>query len=253
MSDFDDLDDLFGPLRSAATPAELAPEQDVVALMAANHASSKGTTMFTSRRARVATLIAAGIIGFGGVAAAGPAAYDLLEEPPADEEPVVDDEVEEVEEEVEEPVEEPAVDQEVEEPEAVEEPAQDPAAVEEPAVTDEETTDEPLDPDESTTFNEYYCLDGNHGATVSAAARGGNADLDKYEQREVAQSSCGKMDDGAETEDEVDDDPELEEETELEEPEVEEPEEEVEQPAAPTRGKSDQAPGRNNGNGKKGG
>ncbi|TFH13417.1 MAG: hypothetical protein E4H05_10990, partial [Acidimicrobiales bacterium] len=72
MTDFDDLDDLLGPLRAPATAAELAAENDVVGLMAAAHHSSKGNTMFTSRRARVATLVAAGIIGFGGVAAAGP-------------------------------------------------------------------------------------------------------------------------------------------------------------------------------------
>ena len=84
MSDFDDLhelDGLIGPLRSPATPAELAAENAVVDLMAAAHHSSKGNTMFTTRRARVATLIAAGIIGFGGVAAAGPAAYSMIEGP----------------------------------------------------------------------------------------------------------------------------------------------------------------------------
>ena len=77
MIDPDDFDDLLGPLRTPATPAELAAEHDVVDLMVAAHHSSKGNTMFTSRRSRVATLIAAGIIGFGGVAAAGPKVLEL--------------------------------------------------------------------------------------------------------------------------------------------------------------------------------
>ena len=72
MNDFDDLDDLFGPLRSAATDAELAGETSHVDAMARHHRRQKGHTMFTSRRARVATFVAAGVIGFGGVAAAGP-------------------------------------------------------------------------------------------------------------------------------------------------------------------------------------
>ena len=71
MNDFDDLDDLFGPLRSAATDAELAGETSHVDAMARHHRRQKGHTMFTSRRARVATFVAAGVIGFGGVAAAG--------------------------------------------------------------------------------------------------------------------------------------------------------------------------------------
>jgi outer membrane biosynthesis protein TonB len=262
MSDFDDLDELFGPLRSDPTPAELASEHDVVALMAANHASSKGTTMFTSRRARVATLIAAGIIGFGGVAAAGPVAFDLLEDEPVEEEVETEQEVEteevEVEEveteEVEEPAEEPAVEQEVEEQEVVDEPAPSPAAVEESTVTEEETTAEPVDlDDKTTTFDESLCVgEGNHGYWVSMAARG-ELDIAPFTQRDIAQSSCGKTD-GTETDGEVVEEPEIEEEPEeIEEPEIEEEPEEVEPPAAPSRGKSDQAPGRNNANnGKKG-
>ncbi len=77
MSDFDDLDDLIGPLRGSATPAELASESEMVELMATTHRHAKGTIMFSSRRARVATLIAAGVIGFGGVAAAARPALDL--------------------------------------------------------------------------------------------------------------------------------------------------------------------------------
>ena len=85
MSDFEDLDDVFGALRSPATPSELSGETGMVDLMASHHRATKGSTMFTSRRSRVAVLIAAGVIGFGGVAAAGPGGFDLL-----DSEPVVD-------------------------------------------------------------------------------------------------------------------------------------------------------------------
>jgi hypothetical protein len=249
MSDFDDLDDLFGQLRSPATPAELAAERDVVELMATAHPSSKATTMFTSRRARVATLIAAGIIGFGGVAAAGPAAYNLLEtDPPVDEpEPVTEPEVEvEVEVEVEK-VTEPEVEGEPEEKSGEdvvdtgeEQVATDP---EDPTLTAE--TPIPGVDDEDTLFDEANdCKLGNHGKTVSAAARG-DADLAKYEQRVVARSSCGKMGDAGDDESE----PEVEEEPDVvEEPEAEEPSEAVvEQPKAQGKGKSDEAPGKSEG------
>ena len=82
MSDFEDLDDVFGALRSPATPSELSGETGMVDLMASHHRASKGSTMFTSRRSRVAVLIAAGVIGFGGVAAAGPGGFDLLDSEP---------------------------------------------------------------------------------------------------------------------------------------------------------------------------
>ncbi len=140
MSDFDELhelDGLIGPLRSPATPTELAAENDVVHLMAAAHHSSKGNTMFTTRRARVATLIAAGIIGFGGVAAAGPAAYSMIEDesPPADE---VEEQVEPA------PVEEQPVVEEVVETDDAEESVEDEVVeIEDAPVDDESVEDEP--------------------------------------------------------------------------------------------------------------
>ncbi|MGB9345303.1 MAG: hypothetical protein WCA90_04665, partial [Ilumatobacteraceae bacterium] len=72
FDEFDELDGLLGRLRQPATPAELASETKTVDLMATTHRHAKGTTMFSSRRTRVATIIAAGLIGFGGVAAASP-------------------------------------------------------------------------------------------------------------------------------------------------------------------------------------
>ncbi len=257
MSDFDDLDDLFGPLRSAATPAELAAEHDVVDLMAAAHPSSKGTTMFTSRRSRVATLIAAGIIGFGGVAAAGPAAYNLVEsDSPVEEEVDVDplpadeslEEVTETETETEteneEVDEETSLDETTDGEDGGEEEEPGVTGTEEPTLEAEQPTEGIDDPD--TVFDEANdCKPGNHGKTVSAAARG-DADLAKYEQREVAQSSCGKSGDIDETE--ADTETEVEVEVEVEE----EVEELVERPAAQTKGKSDQAPGKSKDKGKSG-
>ena len=76
MNDFDDLDDLFDRLRSAATDGELAGETSHVDVMVHHHHHhhhhQKRHRMFTSRRVRVAAFVAAGVIGFGGVAAAGP-------------------------------------------------------------------------------------------------------------------------------------------------------------------------------------
>ncbi len=97
MSDFDDLDSLLGPLREPATPAELASERAMIDLMTTSHRHAKGNIMFSSRRARVATLIAAGVIGFGGVAAAGGGGLDLDNLAPQEVEEVEVEEVDEVE------------------------------------------------------------------------------------------------------------------------------------------------------------
>ena len=89
MNDFDDmsdLDEVFGPLRSSATPAELSQEAAVLGRMARVHRTAEGKHMFTSRRARVATLVAAGVLGFGGMAAASPSLLGDRPEP----EPVVE-------------------------------------------------------------------------------------------------------------------------------------------------------------------
>jgi hypothetical protein len=264
MSDFDDLDDLFGPLRSPATPAELAPERRVVDLMAAAHHPSKESTMFTSRQARVATLIAAGILGFGGVAAAGSDGIDLLEfnapivdgieetnETPDEELPA-----EEGDEEV--PAEEQSEDgtssddldenensEQADEAEQADEPADvDESEQADDAAEGDEPT-EPTDPDESTVFNEAYCLEGNHGKTVSAVARG---EL-PGEVRDAAHSSCGKTD--SESGDDADDVDEPEVDTDIEtevdtDMETEVDEDVVRRPSTP---QPDHAGGKNNGNG----
>ena len=258
MSDFDDLDDLFGPLRSPATPAELTAEHDVVDLMVTAHHTSKGTTMFTSRRARVATLIAAGILGFGGAAAASPGGVSLFDS----------DDPAKIE--VDEPSEPPVEETPAEEPAAQEPPADDGTPVDEPAtVAESEPEDDPEDPEDPEVAvvadvepapvdpqePEPFCIpDANHGKTVSAAARGlAPFDAEPYagmDVRDVARSSCGKTgsDSDGETGDvertDIDDDTD-----DIEEVEEVEEVEKAEQRTSP--GKPEHSgPKGNNGNGK---
>ncbi len=203
MSDFDDLDDVIGTLRGSATPAELAGETEMVSLMAHAHRTAKGNTMFTSRRARVATLIAAGVIGFGGVAAAGPGGFSLLGS--ADGGTTVEDTTETTE--------VPADDVESEDVEVddvttttesddvtttTDGVEQIDAAIEEVAATEAL----PLVDDPDTAFNEEYCEPGNHGKTVSKAAHGelmvpskdDDTVMVKASVVDAAHSMCGKMD-----------------------------------------------------------
>lgn len=223
MNDFDDLSDLdevFGPLRSAATPAELSQERAVVERMVKVRRTTEGKHMFTSRRARVATLVAAGVLGFGGMAAASPS---LLGDQPVDPEPVVqpepvveDDvvvedqtvEPEPVQPEVVEPVELAPVDEVESTPEANEVEVIAPSAVE----PKQERFDVPLVDDPSTAFIETDCLPGNHGATVSAVARGEFPD--GVSVRDAAHSSCGKTPKVDSDDPEIDAEPEPEDETE---------------------------------------
>jgi hypothetical protein len=208
MNDFDDLDDVFGPLRSAPTDAELAGETSHVDAMARHHRRQKGHIMFTSRRARVAAFVAAGVIGFGGVAAAGPggpfAQTDSDDTSTTSEVTTTTSEAPTTTSEV------PPTTSEVTTTtsEAPDEIVDDGAMVTRTMI--EETTDDAddgtHDDDPDTDFDETTCLDGNHGKTVSAAARGEEG-FEDVEQRVVAQSSCGKDnadDDDAEDQDEVD-------------------------------------------------
>lgn len=212
MNEFDDLtdlDDVFGPLRSTARSAELSQESATIDLMVKAHRTSEGKHMFTSRRARIATLVATGVLGFGGMAAASPR---LGGNEPADV-PVVEEQVEDAPV-VEAPVEEPAAEPVVDEP-AAEEPAADESLVEAPAV-------EPLVDDPETDFDESFCEEGNHGKTVSSVARGeytlGESPAE-VSVTDAAHSSCGKnyevddesdVDVESEVEVEVDDESEVE-------------------------------------------
>jgi hypothetical protein len=241
MTDFDDLDDMLSVLRSPATSAELEGEDATVDLMADHCRTRKGTHMFNSRRSRVATLIVAGVIGFGGVAAAGPGGFDLagsddldsltptteMVDEDAGEEDTVDDTV----------VDDTVVDDTVVEDTVVEDTVVDDTVVDDTVVEDtvvptsevavdegvaETDVTEPTvltaeeageygtaeDPDPTTAFNEAYCREGNHGKTVSAVAKG-EAPFEDVAVRDAAHSSCGKStaeaDDGEVDDNEVDD------------------------------------------------
>jgi hypothetical protein len=206
MNDFDDLDDVFGPLRSAATDAELAGESSHVDAMVRHHRRQKGPTMFTSRRARVATFVAAGVIGFGGVAAAGPGGPFALT---GADDTTTTTEVTTTTSEA------PATTSEVttttsevttttsEAPEVI---VDDGAMVTRTMI--EETTDADdasLDDDLGPCFGEPPEDFDNHGEFVSKVARGDVKLPEGIEQRDAAQSSCGKDNDDVEKV-EVDDD-----------------------------------------------
>ena len=199
MNDFDDLDDVFGPLRSDATDAELAGETSHVDAMARHHRRQKGHTMFTSRRARVATFVAAGVIGFGGVAAAGPGGPFALTgsddtttttevTTTTSEAPTTTSEV-------------PTTTSEVttttsEAPEVI---VDDGAMVtrtmiEETTDADDASLDDVLGP----CFGENPEDFADHGEFVSSVARGDVKLPEGFEQRDAARSSCGKDDEKVE-------------------------------------------------------
>ena len=218
MNEFDDLadlDDVFGPLRSVARSAELSQESATVDLMVNAHRTSEGKHMLTSRRARIATLVATGVLGFGGMAAASP---DLGGNDPEVEKAIVEESVEEQVVEVpvaEEPiVEEPVVEEELE----TEEPETEEPVVEVPA--------EPLPPkndlDTDSGLLKFPCKEGNHGKTVSAVAHG---DIPGVSVTDAAHSSCGKNEPKVDGDDSKDEKPEVGgPDSEVEQPEVDEPE-----------------------------
>ena len=261
MSDFDDLDDVIGPLRGSATPAELAGETEMVSLMAHAHRTAKGNTMFTSRRARVATLIAAGVIGFGGVAAAGPGGFSLTgsddgaitvddttsttTEVPADE--VEFEDVEDVTTTTE-------SDDVTTTTDGVEEID---AAIEDAAATEAL----PLVDDPDTAFNEEYCEPGNHGKTVSKAAHGELMVPSKDDETvmvkasvvDAAHSMCGKMDATVDTEEPDVDETEVEAVEETDQTDTEQPTKQHGKPESPgNSAKGSNGNGNGNGKGKSG-
>jgi hypothetical protein len=276
MKDFDDLTDLedvFGLLRAPARSDELSHEDEMVKLMVNAHRTLEAKHMFTSRHARIATLVAAGILGFGGMAAASspdPLEQALSEigEPEIVDEPVVVEPA--AEEEIVPLVEEPAAEEPVVAEPVVAEPVVVEEVVEAPAVEELPVAEEPVvgkpDPDETTEFNEAYCEDGNHGKTVSAVARG-DFDVEKYEADNdttltvemAAHSSCGKtgddkIDDSDADEiddsdaDEIDDSEDV---GEAPRAKSEKSEAKAERPGRSDRGAEKSANGKSNGNGKR--
>jgi hypothetical protein len=216
MNDFDDLDDLFGQLRSAATEAELAGETSHLDAMARHHRRQKGHNMFTTRRARVATFVAAGVIGFGGVAAAGSGGPFFLTgsddttttstsevTTTTSEAPTTTSEAPTTTSEVTTTTAAVIVDDDATITRSM---------IEETVAAADATQDDDLDPESD---EPCFGLDDpgqydNHGEFVSKVARGEVKLPEGFEQRDAAQSSCGKdaedAADDLDDQDEVDDD-----------------------------------------------
>ncbi len=221
MNGDDSLDALFDELRQPATASELAGESNAVDAAVTALMSTKGTSMqilSSSRRLRVASFVAAGIIGFGGVAAAGPAVYDTVagDNAPDTEEPAGEPSTTVVattlapEQSVtettttssvllnEDPETESDVDSDI-----------DPVPVAIDVEVNEATTTVALIDDPDTKFDETTCAEGNHGQTVSSIAHETPSGPGKGQiVSEAAHSSCGKDDkhDDESDDDESDDD-----------------------------------------------
>lgn len=199
----DDIQRLIETLSQAGTSAELDAESLAVDAIA-SAMTTNGTPMISkySKRARVASFITAGVIGFGGVAAAGPAVLDQISPSDDTEEVVVDDSVPET------------TEVEVTETTEVEDTTPSTTEVEEDedvtetSVADDDDVDDESDADDdgedvdavdvstpkvddpTTAFNEEECADGNHGKTVSSVARTEGRSSDDV--RDAAHSKCGK-------------------------------------------------------------
>lgn len=224
----DPIDQLSSALRQPGTADELADEALAVDAIASAMTTTNGSTMplqiaqRAGRKARVASFIAAGIIGFGGVAAAGPAVVDLVDDnendavetndAPAPDMPdldgavvVVSDvpstDVPNTEVPTTEVSEEPDAPVTTSEPEA---PTTDVTTTTEVAQDDDESDDdagETVVDNPDTAFDETECAEGNHGKTVSSVARSEGRSAEDV--RDAAQSDCGKKD---KTDDDSDDD-----------------------------------------------
>jgi hypothetical protein len=219
MNGPDRLQALFDALAQPATPSELADEAQTVDVVARAISVSKGSTMqipSNSRRLRVASFLAAGIIGFGGVAAAGPAVFDSVTG--ADDATSVNlvapSTVPEVSlRETTVPTTKPEATTTTD-PEATTttEPEATTSAVaaatggvsdDEPSADGEASVTELVD-DPDTDFDETECAPGNHGKTVSSVAQATpNGPGKGAIVSEAAQSSCGK---GEKSDKEGDDD-----------------------------------------------
>lgn len=202
MSNPAEIDDLIGVLRGPALPCELADEHRAVAAMVGAFHSSEGQTRMrsTSRRARVGILIATGIIGFGGVAAAGPGGVFDSDEQTQEATTTTTEAVVE-------PTTTVATSVEVTTTVATTLASTTvPAPEEATAVVAEVPAGEvalvPASDDPDTEFDETMCLEGNHGKTVSAVARG-ELVIPDIDVRDAAHSSCGKQDTIAEPEETV--------------------------------------------------
>ncbi len=238
MNDFDDLDDLFAELRCAATDAELAGEASHVDSMARHHRRQKGHTMITSRRARVATFVAAGVIGFGGIAAASPGGPFALT---GSDDTTTTTDVTTTTSDVTTTSEVPTTTSDVTTTTSTAEVVlEDDASITRSMIEETvEADDATLADDPDTDFDQTTCLDGNHGKTVSAVARE-ESPYETVEQRDAAQSSCGK-DGGVDDADDADDQDKVDVEVEADDDDHDDDSDASARPEKPSRS---QSPGR---------
>ena len=209
MTDASRIFDTLRPLSSPTTAAESVELVSDVAAMVAAHTIARELPMTktASRRKSVATMVIAGVIGFGGVAAAGPGGFDVLDSgTPAPSTTsttttvVPDDEAPST------TVADQTDTSTTAAPETTDAPAS-PSTSTEPTTTvgaDGDETNVLVD-DPTTAFDETQCADGNHGKTVSSVAQATEGPNKGQTVRDAAHSSCGKQ-----TKDDSDDSDEAE-------------------------------------------
>jgi hypothetical protein len=178
-----ELDRVIGALRSPATAPELAGEETAVDAMAATMVSMPATvrTFGGPRSLRVVAVVAASLIGMGGIAAAGAATFrpsadrgDVRSAATVVDNTVVDDTV-------------------VDDTSTT--TISSSTTVPDDTVADDisDDTGAALVDDPATEFDETQCADGNHGATVSSIAKETPSGPGHGDEVSVAaQSSCGK-------------------------------------------------------------
>lgn len=197
MTYFDDPQDVIRVLQSTPTNAELEGQAAAVDMMASAQVRPAAATAPRGRRPyRLGALIAAGVIGFGSVAAAGAGGFVPFQLGRTSNDVEDDTVIVENEPDTNEEVEHEQVDDEQPSNENEDEGDADGDDPEPAAVADDAIVpDEPVMEDKTQTpFDETDCLAGPHGRTVSAVARGLLEDLDEgIGVVEAAQSDCGKQ------------------------------------------------------------
>ena len=187
-----ELDRIIAALRSAAHSSELGGEDAAVDAMASTLASTPATvhSVGSPRSLRVVAVVAASLIGMGGIAAAGAATLGPAQD--RDEIRGVADTV------VDTTTPDTAADTTT--PDTAADTTTPDAAVD--VATVEATVPSALVDDPTTDFDETQCAEGNHGATVSSIAKETPPGPDHGDAvSEAAQSSCGKDTDDTVTDD----------------------------------------------------
>jgi hypothetical protein len=175
-----ELDRIIGALRSAANASEMAGEDAALDAMASTLASTPATvrSIGSPRSLRVVAVVAASLIGMGGIAAAGAGTFR-----PSDDR----GEIRSADTDVDTTIADTVVDTTIPGPETTVANLLAEPLVDEPLLGD------PLVDDPATEFDETECAEGNHGATVSSIAKQTPAGPGHGDEVSIAaQSSCGK-------------------------------------------------------------